>query len=206
MQSRKLILMRHAKADYPLGVSDHERPLASRGHREAPAAGAWLVENNLVPDYILCSDALRARSTCAWVLSELGEKGPTPYVDSRIYGAGVAKLCSIINEVPDTVSTLLVIGHQPVLQDLALRLASVDSDEVAEWLDRVEAGNLYVNRGITGAIVQRQSFGGWKRSGFGDLNQHGPDSIRFYTKTKTVTSRWPSGVKDGAEFSIPTMN
>jgi malonate-semialdehyde dehydrogenase (acetylating)/methylmalonate-semialdehyde dehydrogenase len=41
------------------------------------------------------------------------------------------------------------------------------------------------------------TFGGWKRSGFGDLNQHGPDSIRFYTKTKTVTSRWPSGIKDG---------
>jgi malonate-semialdehyde dehydrogenase (acetylating)/methylmalonate-semialdehyde dehydrogenase len=49
------------------------------------------------------------------------------------------------------------------------------------------------------------SFGVWKRSGFGDLNQRGPDSIRFYTKTKTVTSRWPSGIKDGAEFVIPTM-
>jgi malonate-semialdehyde dehydrogenase (acetylating)/methylmalonate-semialdehyde dehydrogenase len=49
------------------------------------------------------------------------------------------------------------------------------------------------------------TFGGWKRSGFGDLNQHGPDSIRFYTKTKTVTSRWPSGIKQGAEFVIPTM-
>ena len=40
---------------------------------------------------------------------------------------------------------------------------------------------------------------------FGDLNQHGPDSIRFYTRTKTVTARWPSGVKEGAEFVIPTM-
>jgi len=49
------------------------------------------------------------------------------------------------------------------------------------------------------------TFGGWKKSGFGDLNQHGPDSIRFYTKTKTVTARWPHGVKEGAEFSIPTM-
>jgi malonate-semialdehyde dehydrogenase (acetylating)/methylmalonate-semialdehyde dehydrogenase len=49
------------------------------------------------------------------------------------------------------------------------------------------------------------TFGGWKKSGFGDLNQHGPDSVRFYTKTKTVTSRWPSGVKEGAEFSIPLM-
>jgi malonate-semialdehyde dehydrogenase (acetylating) / methylmalonate-semialdehyde dehydrogenase len=49
------------------------------------------------------------------------------------------------------------------------------------------------------------TFGGWKRSGFGDLNQHGPDSVRFYTKTKTVTSRWPTGTKEGAEFVIPTM-
>ena len=49
------------------------------------------------------------------------------------------------------------------------------------------------------------TFGGWKRSGFGDLNQHGPDSIRSYTKTKTVTARWPSGTKGGAEFVIPTM-
>ncbi len=133
MQTRKLILMRHAKSDYPLGLADHDRPLAARGNREAPSAGAWLVENDLIPDYILCSDALRARSTCAWVLSELGEKGPTPYVDSRIYGAGVSELCSIINEVPDTVSTLLVIGHQPILQELALRLASVDSDEEAVY-------------------------------------------------------------------------
>ncbi|MGJ3404064.1 SixA phosphatase family protein [Glutamicibacter sp. Je.9.36] len=133
MHSRKLMLMRHAKADYPLGVADHDRPLAARGHRDAPAAGAWLVENGLIPDYIICSDALRARSTCAWVLSELGEKGPTPYVDSRIFTAGVSQLCSIINEVPDTVSNLLVIGHQPVLQELALRLAAMDSDEEAVY-------------------------------------------------------------------------
>ena len=54
-------------------------------------------------------------------------------------------------------------------------------------------------------VSRRRISGGWKRSGFGDLNQHGPDSIRFYTKTKTVTSRWPSGTKGGAEFVIPTM-
>ena len=49
------------------------------------------------------------------------------------------------------------------------------------------------------------SFGGWKRSSFGDLNQHGPDSIKFWTRTKTVTTRWPSGIKSGAEFSMPVM-
>lgn len=132
-QPRRLILLRHAKADYPLGVSDHDRPLAARGDLEAPSAGRWLVDHGVIPDYIICSDALRTRSTCAWVLSELGEKGPTPYIDSRIYQAGTAQLCSIINETPDSVSTLLVIGHQPVMQDLALRLASAESDQEAVY-------------------------------------------------------------------------
>lgn len=130
---RRLILLRHAKSDYPLGVSDHQRPLAGRGNREAPAAGRWLVDHELIPDYILCSDAMRAKATCAWVISELGEKAPTPYLDSRIYSAGVSQLCSIINETPDTVSNLLVIGHQPVLQELALRLASAQSDQEAVY-------------------------------------------------------------------------
>ena len=130
---KRLVLLRHAKSDYPLGVSDHERPLASRGNREAPAAGAWLRENDVVPDFIVTSDALRTRSTCAWVISELGEKAPTPYLDSRVYGASSTKLCAIINETPETVTTLLVIGHQPVLQELAMRLASVDSDEEAVY-------------------------------------------------------------------------
>ena len=74
-----------------------------------------------------------------------------------------------------------------------------------EFAARVNVGMVGINVPIPVPIAY-YTFGGWKKSGFGDLNQHGPDSIRFYTKTKTVTSRWPSGVKDGAEFSIPTMN
>ena len=69
---------------------------------------------------------------------------------------------------------------------------------------RVNVGMVGVNFAIPVPLAYH-TFGGWKRSGFGDLNQHGPDSIRFYTKTKTVTSRWPSGTKEGAEFVIPTM-
>ena len=130
---KRLVLLRHAKSDYPMGVGDHDRPLAARGNREAPAAGAWLRENDVVPDFIVTSDALRTRSTCAWVISELGDKAPTPYLDSRVYGASAARLCAIINETPDTVTTLMVIGHQPVLQELAMRLASVDSDEEAVY-------------------------------------------------------------------------
>jgi malonate-semialdehyde dehydrogenase (acetylating)/methylmalonate-semialdehyde dehydrogenase len=79
-----------------------------------------------------------------------------------------------------------------------------DGDTARDFASRVNVGMVGVNVPIPVPIAYH-TFGGWKRSGFGDLNQHGPDSIRFYTKTKTVTSRWPSGVKDGAEFVIPTM-
>ena len=66
------------------------------------------------------------------------------------------------------------------------------------------AGMVGINAPIPVPIAFH-SFGGWKRSVFGDLNQHGPDSIRFWTRTKTVTSRWPSGIRSGAEFSMPVF-
>lgn len=79
-----------------------------------------------------------------------------------------------------------------------------DGDAARDFASRVNAGMVGVNVAIPVPLAY-YTFGGWKRSGFGDLNQHGPDAIRFYTRTKTVTSRWPSGIKDGAEFVIPTM-
>jgi malonate-semialdehyde dehydrogenase (acetylating)/methylmalonate-semialdehyde dehydrogenase len=79
-----------------------------------------------------------------------------------------------------------------------------DGDTARDFTNRVNVGMVGVNFAIP-VPLSYYTFGGWKRSGFGDLNQHGSDSIRFYTKTKTVTSRWPSGIKEGAEFSIPTM-
>lgn len=80
-----------------------------------------------------------------------------------------------------------------------------DGDAARDFASRVQVGMVGVNVPIPVPIAY-YTFGGWKGSSFGDLNQHGPDAFRFYTKTKTVTSRWPSGVKDGAEFVIPTMN
>ncbi|WP_436640987.1 CoA-acylating methylmalonate-semialdehyde dehydrogenase [Microbaculum sp. FT89] len=79
-----------------------------------------------------------------------------------------------------------------------------DGDAARDFASKVNVGMVGINVPIPVPLAYH-TFGGWKRSGFGDLNQHGPDSIRFYTKTKTVTSRWPSGIKDGAEFVIPTM-
>jgi len=79
-----------------------------------------------------------------------------------------------------------------------------DGDTARDFVSRVQVGMVGVNVPIP-VPVSYHSFGGWKRSGFGDLNQYGTASIQFYTKVKTVTERWPSGIKDGAEFSIPTF-
>ena len=79
-----------------------------------------------------------------------------------------------------------------------------DGDAARDFAARVNVGMVGVNVPIP-VPLGYYTFGGWKRSGFGDLNQHGPDSFRFYTKTKTVTSRWPAhGVRDGASFVMPT--
>ena len=80
-----------------------------------------------------------------------------------------------------------------------------DGDAARDFASKVQVGMVGINLPIPVPLAY-YTFGGWKRSAFGDLNQHGPDAIRFYTKTKTVTARWPSGIKDGASFVIPTMN
>ena len=77
-----------------------------------------------------------------------------------------------------------------------------DGDAARDFATRVKVGMVGVNVPIPVPLAY-YTFGGWKASCFGDLNQHGPDAFRFYTKTKTVTSRWPSGIKDGADFVDP---
>ena len=80
-----------------------------------------------------------------------------------------------------------------------------DGDAARDFASRVNIGMVGINVPIPVPLAYH-TFGGWKRSGFGDLNQHGPDSFRFYTRTKTVTSRWPSGIKEGAAFNFKAMD
>lgn len=80
-----------------------------------------------------------------------------------------------------------------------------DGDTAREYANRVEVGMVGINVPIPVPLAFH-TFGGWKSSAFGDINQHGMEGMRFYTKTKTVTSRWPTGIRSGAEFVIPTLN
>ena len=79
-----------------------------------------------------------------------------------------------------------------------------DGDSARTFTSKIQVGMVGVNIPIP-VPMAFHSFGGWKRSLFGDQHMHGPEGVRFYTKLKTVTSRWPSGIKDNPEFTMPTM-
>ena len=80
-----------------------------------------------------------------------------------------------------------------------------DGDTAREFAARVDIGMVGINVPIPVPLAY-YSFGGWKRSAFGDANQHGPDGVRFFTRLKTVTARWPKGMRENPNFNIPTMN
>ena len=81
-----------------------------------------------------------------------------------------------------------------------------DGEAARYFSDHIQVGMVGINIPLP-VPVAYHSFGGWKRSLFGDLHAYGPDGVRFYTKRKTITQRWPSaGVREGAQFSMPTMN
>ncbi len=79
-----------------------------------------------------------------------------------------------------------------------------DGDCARQYAQQVQVGMVGVNVPIP-VPMAFHSFGGWKRSLFGPLHMHGPDGVRFYTRMKTITARWPTGIRAGAEFSMPTM-
>jgi len=119
---RTLVLFRHAKSAWP-DVPDHDRPLARRGIQAAPAMGRWLREAGLLPGQVLCSTARRARET--WQLAQTGLAATPPVTfDVRIYEGTAMDLLTVIREVPAATGTLLLIGHNPAIEDLALLLAT----------------------------------------------------------------------------------
>jgi malonate-semialdehyde dehydrogenase (acetylating)/methylmalonate-semialdehyde dehydrogenase len=80
-----------------------------------------------------------------------------------------------------------------------------DGDAARSFADKIEVGMVGINVPIP-VPVAYHSFGGWKRSIFGDHAIYGPEGVHFYTRLKTITSRWPEGIKSGAVFTFPTMN
>lgn len=118
-----LYLLRHAKSAWSdSALRDHDRPLAPRGERAAAVVGAYLAGRDPAPDLVLCSSARRARDTLERVLRALPVR-PEIRIAPEIYGAGPEGLLQTIAGVAPSIGTLLVVGHNPTMGDLAVALA-----------------------------------------------------------------------------------
>ena len=123
---RTLLLMRHAKSDYPDGVADHDRPLAPRGKKAGRRIARWTEANDVRPDLVLCSSAARAQATLELVRPGLGH--PAERVDRGLYHASAEDVLELVAAEDDAVTGLLLIGHNPTLHELAAILAPPGPD------------------------------------------------------------------------------
>ncbi|CAH1658714.1 Phosphohistidine phosphatase [Hyphomicrobiales bacterium] len=138
---RRLILLRHAKSDWPDGVADHDRPLAARGRKAAPLMAAYMAAEQLIPDLALVSSARRTQDTWALVGPALGKARPDGTgtadlpmkTEKRIYEARVEILLTVLRGIAEDVKTLLVVGHNPGMAELTLLLSGGgDSQQLAD--------------------------------------------------------------------------
>ncbi|MGE3294662.1 MAG: aldehyde dehydrogenase family protein, partial [Geminicoccaceae bacterium] len=102
----------------------------------------------------------------------------------------------------DYAEAAALIGAHPYANGTAI--FTRDGDAAREFAHQIEVGMVGINVPIP-VPMAFHSFGGWKQSLFGDHHMHGPEGIRFNTRMKTITSRWPTGIRQGADFVMPTM-
>jgi phosphohistidine phosphatase len=157
---RRLLLLRHAKSAWPEEVHDHERPLAGRGRRDAPVAGHWLRSTGKQPDQAIVSTARRARETWQLAAAELAAQ-PSVTFDERVYGATAGDLLDLARQAPPGAQSLLIVGHDPAMQDLTLALTDADAEDNAGKLARVRL------KFPTAAIAALEFTGSWQKLGPG---------------------------------------
>lgn len=122
---RELLLLRHGKSDWDSGVEDFHRPLKKRGRLAAQCIGLWLQEQQLFPDYILSSPAERAFATAKKVCKTLALNAGQIQQDGRLYAASREQLLAVLQETPRFVQRLLLVGHNPGLEELLNYLADL---------------------------------------------------------------------------------
>jgi phosphohistidine phosphatase len=139
---RRLLLLRHAKAIPSTGRGDYERALIERGRRDAAAIGAFVAEAGLIPDLVIYSGALRARETAAIVL----KAWPRP-VEARaelsLYDATRPAISAIVRALPDTAASVMLVGHNPGMADLANNLVGAGpKNDIAHMAGKFSTASL----------------------------------------------------------------
>ena len=159
--NRTLVLLRHAKSAWP-DVPDYERPLAPRGRRDAAAMGRWLRAVGYIPDQVVCSTARRARQT--WQLAQRGlGAAPAVVFDDLVYEASAAQFLDLIRRTPAATGTLLIVGHDPALPEMARTLAAASPGRPGTGNDAESAAMLAGIRAKfpTAAIAVFECAGEW---------------------------------------------
>ena len=125
---KRLYLLRHAKSswDDPT-LADHDRPLAPRGRRAAKVMAKHLGRKGISPELVLCSPSMRTRQTLKRLAPGLGKKADVQ-IEPKLYAAPARDLLEVLHKVPDEVESVMLIGHNPGIQDLALSLAGAGSE------------------------------------------------------------------------------
>jgi phosphohistidine phosphatase len=135
---KTLLLLRHAKSSWKdSDLEDHERPLNKRGKKDAPRMGTLLKDEGLLPDLILSSSAKRCRKTADHVIHTSGYRGETR-ITGELYEAGAAKLRQALSALPDGVTRVLLIAHNPGMEELLEPLAGAYTPLSTAALAQVE--------------------------------------------------------------------
>lgn len=121
--TRELLILRHAKSDWETGAkNDFDRPLSKRGRKDAPRVGRFLLEQGLVPDFVVSSPAERARQTVLAVCDQMNINEHSVHWDSRIYHGSAGSLLDVLNDCPENAKRVLIAGHNPGLEILLQNL------------------------------------------------------------------------------------
>lgn len=126
-RDRLLVVLRHAKSDWPIGVADHSRPLSARGRRDAVAAGRWLAANVRPIDRVWVSSAVRTQQTWGLVSRHL-EAQPVAVTSAAIYAAPWVEMLDVVRTAPDDSEVVAIVGHNPGCENLVRVLAGPESD------------------------------------------------------------------------------
>jgi len=181
--ARELLILRHGKSDWAAGTGDFARPLKNRGKRAAQRVGVWLWQQDLRPDVVISSPAMRAITTAEKCVKAMGMNARSIIQDSRIYEAWLDELLTVLADAPEDASRVMIVGHNPGLEDL-LSFLSIDG------LPMPDDGKLLP----TAALAHLDMPEDWR-----DLEQ-GCAKIRNYIRPRNLPDGFPFPAPDGGEL------
>jgi len=175
--TRELMLLRHAKSDWPVDVDDIDRPITDPGKRGIQRLGVWLAQQSMQPDFVVSSPAERAWTTTEKTIKAMGRGIDEVARDERIYNADLASLLAVLSDVPDTAERTLLVGHNPGMEDLI------------DYLDHVGTGE----RVPTGTLTRLTMPDDWSSLGSGCA------TVEQVVRSKELPEGFPFPGPDGTE-------